>query len=68
MSTIGIFGTRDTHPSGGFGFRNLAKVFNLRAGIDISFSEEGKPEFSNLWKTICFRSYFQFIFLPLSFF
>lgn len=35
------FGTSDTYPAGGFGFRYLvARVFNLRAGIDVGFSEE----------------------------
>jgi hypothetical protein len=30
------------HPAGGFGFRYLiARVFHLRSGIDIGFSEEG---------------------------
>ena len=36
------FGNSDTYPAGGFGFRYLmAKVFNLRAGIDVGFGEEG---------------------------
>ena len=31
----------DTHPAGGFGFRYLiARIFNLRTGIDFGFSEE----------------------------
>jgi len=31
----------DTHPAGGLGFRYLtARLFNLRSGIDIAFSEE----------------------------
>jgi len=35
------FGNSDTYPAGGFGFRYLvARVFNLRAGIDVGFSEE----------------------------
>ena len=35
------FGSSDTNPAGGFGFRYLvAKVFNLRVGIDVGFSEE----------------------------
>jgi len=37
------FGNSDTHPAGGFGFRYLmARLFNLRSGIDIAFSEEGQ--------------------------
>ena len=36
-------GSSDTYPSGGFGFRYLvARLFNLRTGIDIGFSEEGQ--------------------------
>ncbi len=35
-------GNSDTYPAGGFGFRYLlARVFNLRSGIDFAFSEEG---------------------------
>lgn len=34
-------GGSDTYPAGGFGFRYLmARMFNLRTGIDIGFSEE----------------------------
>ncbi len=34
-------GSSDTHPAGGFGFRYLmARLFNLRTGVDIGFSEE----------------------------
>jgi len=34
-------GSSDTYPAGGFGFRYLmARMFNLRTGVDIGFSEE----------------------------
>ena len=34
-------GENGNHPAGGFGFRYLvARLFNLRAGIDVGFSEE----------------------------
>ena len=36
-------GENDIYPAGGFGFRYLiARVFNLRSGIDLGFSEEGQ--------------------------
>lgn len=37
---VSDFSNSDTYPAGGFGFRYLvAKVFNMRAGLDFGFSE-----------------------------
>jgi hypothetical protein len=39
--SVSDFSNSNTYPAGGFGFRYLvARVFNMRAGIDIGFSEE----------------------------
>jgi len=43
-SSNSSWNTKDegVHPAGGFGFRYLiARVFNLRSGVDIGFAEEG---------------------------
>ena len=47
-------GKSETYPAGGFGFRYLiARVFHLRTGIDIGFSEEGASIYfttGNAWR------------------
>ncbi|MDH3981472.1 MAG: hypothetical protein OES84_01075, partial [Kiritimatiellaceae bacterium] len=51
---VSDFSAENNHPAGGVGFRYLiARVFQLRAGIDIAVSEEGNAFYittGNGWK------------------